>query len=723
MSPRFRFPAVFHRITVGLCAGLMLLAALPTAASEARFAFSVNDLDASLASYRVDPQTGFLRFLRYYPLGKSTPTVVVDPSGQFVLATSQSVDRLFVFRLDRRTGELRAVEGSPFATGGRSPFQVVFHPNGRILYMAHRFAGVGAYLFDVMTGAITALEGSPYRAGERTRSLVVHPSGRLLYAMNAHSNDISAYRIDPRTGVLTALPGFPVTVGEMGQIDYLAQEIQDVPDTAGGLPYHMSSDPAGHFLFVTNAASANISVFRIDAQSGALKEVAGSPFFTGFNPYSSTVDPSGNRLYVTRPRDDVIAVFDIDAETGRLREVPGSPFASGGDKPAYVTFTQDGRRAYVNNMESNDIVQMAVDRTTGALSVVEAVKTRSAPWAFTLASGEPPAPRQERLYASRLRGEKGELTILSETLKPLASAASGGRAMAALVRPGEAYAYTANVDDGTVTTFVIDASGPGLKAAGEVVTGQHPSALATDVNGWYLYVPNRDDDTLSVYYIDPDTGEPKPVRGSPVKAGDEPVAVTLDPASRYAFVVNRGSNNVSVYRYRTNVTPLYFESLRHGSPFATGRLPEDLAVDPTGRYAYVANAGDDTISAYRIHHLTGALSALPGSPFKAGRHPLALAAHPDGRHLLVANRDSRDIRLYRIEKQLGAIAPFGKPLKLPLTPKGLWLSVSGDKGYVLSADGRYLLRFAFDAASGGMRLLDNRRLAIPVTDLVLLSRP
>ncbi len=704
----------------------LLAVAAPVPAAEQRFAFSVNDLDASLASYRVDPQTGHLRFLRYYPLGKSTPTVVVDPSGRFVLATSQSVDRVYVFRLDRLSGTLHPVSGSPFVTGGRAPFQILFHPSGRYLYMAHRFAGVGAYAFDPETGAVSALAGSPYPAGQRTRSIVLHPNGRLLYALNAYSNDLSAYAVEPRTGALKALPGFPVRVGEMGQIDYLAQQMQDVPDSAGGLPYHLTADPAGRFLFITNAASANISVFRVDAGSGAVVEVPGSPFFTGFNPYSATVDPAGKRLYVTRPRDNLVAVHRLDGATGRLTPVAGSPFTSGGEQPAFVTFSRDGRRAYVNNMASNDIAQMAVDPASGTLSVEEVVKTRSAPWFFTLADGDtPPPPRPPRVYAARAARSSaaGELALLTPALETLARATSGGQPSAVVVNPVNAFAYTTNADTGSVTTYRVDEKRPALAAIAQTPAGAEPLAAATDVNGWYLYVANHGDDSLSVYYLDPEeAGKPKPVRGSPVTTGKAPVAVRLDPASRYAFVVNQGSDNVSVYRYRTNVTPLYFESVRYGSPFATGHEPSDLVVDPTGRYAYVANAGDDSLSAYRIHHQTGALSALPGSPFATGRRPVALAAHPSGDFLYVANAGSRGLQRYRIEKALGAVARDGAPLALPVVPKALRMDADGGHLSVLAADGRRVLTYAV-AADGTLRLQTDGRPERPLSDFVFVSRP
>jgi DNA-binding beta-propeller fold protein YncE len=52
-----------------------------------------------------------------------------------------------------------------------------------------------------------------------------------------------------------------------------------------------------------------------------------------------------------------------------------------------------------------------------------------------------------------------------------------------------------------------------------------------------------------------------------------------------------------------------------------------VAVDPTGRFAYVANAASDNVSAYRIG-TNGALTPVPGSSFAAGITPRSVAITP-----------------------------------------------------------------------------------------------
>jgi 6-phosphogluconolactonase len=49
---------------------------------------------------------------------------------------------------------------------------------------------------------------------------------------------------------------------------------------------------------VANVYSNNVSAFTINPSTGALTEIAGSPFAAGMMPRSVVVDPSGKFAYV-----------------------------------------------------------------------------------------------------------------------------------------------------------------------------------------------------------------------------------------------------------------------------------------------------------------------------------------------------------------------------------------------------------------------------------------
>src|SRR5262249_44333261 len=58
-----------------------------------------------------------------------------------------------------------------------------------------------------------------------------------------------------------------------------------------------------------------------------------------------------------------------------------------------------------------------------------------------------------------------------------------------------------------------------------------------------------------------------------------------------------------------------------GSPFPAGSTPRSAAVDPSGKFLYVANfafPAPGNVSGYTINSSSGALTAIPGSPFATG---------------------------------------------------------------------------------------------------------
>lgn len=710
----------WRRFVAGGISVLLLAAAAPLAA--AGFAYGVNGDDFSLSTYRVGDD-GSLRHLGHMPIHKAPSMVVSDPSGRFVVAVSSTHDTLMVFRRDPVSGALTSVPGSPFATGARSPFSISFHPSGRFVYLGGRFSGVSALSFDPQTGAVKPLPGSPFPAQRRTRKVKVHPSGKFLYASNAYSNSVSAYRIDQHSGALSQLPGSPYSVGDFGKFDYLSMGMADVPPEAGGLPHDLDIDPQGRFVFVANKAGASVSVFAIDPASGKLTTVPGSPFFTGFSPYRLAVDPAGRFLYVTLWTTGELSAMSIDRNTGRLTPIKGSPFPLDSLTPVAINFNKDGSQVYVSNYDGNEIILLDVDQDSGAVQRRSSLMTRLGPWWLTLVDGSG-AVKTPRLFATLGKAGVGRLADGKNGLELANTSSSLGIATAMAVAPDGRHAYALNRQQGTLASFAIDAATGDLTPlpGGVVPAGPGASDLAIDVNGWYLYTVNADSDSMAIFFLEPETGLPELVRGSPRETGRRPVAIAVDPAARYTFVANAGSGDVSVYRYVNNVSPLMFEGRKYGSPFAAGKEPRDIVVEPTGHFAYTANAGSNDIGAFAIQRKTGALSAMPGSPFKAGERPVSLAAHPNGRLLFVANAGSQEVGIYRIEAVLGALQQQGS-LSLPVAPKALRLSPAGDLLYVLAEDGHRLLSYTVDAGTGQLAPAEDRRLSQELTSLMPVALP
>ena len=132
--------------------------------------------------------------------------------------------------------------------------------------------------------------------------------------------------------------------------------------------------------------------------------------------------------------------------------------------------------------------------------------------------------------------------------------------------------------------------------------------------------------------------------------------------ANFVYVANFGDNTISAYRIGESgaLTPVT------GSPFpALG--PFSVAADPFGRFLYVANTNFNTVSAYRIGE-KGTLTPVAGSPFPAGFGPFSVTVDPLGRFVYVPNLGSGNVSGYRIGKN-GAFKPIeGSPFQAGLNP-------------------------------------------------------
>ena len=140
--------------------------------------------------------------------------------------------------------------------------------------------------------------------------------------------------------------------------------------------------------------------------------------------------------------------------------------------------------------------------------------------------------------------------------------------------------------------------------------------------------------------------------------------MAVDPVGKFAYVANYGSNNVSAYAIdATNgaLTPV------KGSPFAAGIGPYSVTVYPSGKFAYVASLGSDNIYGFAIDATSGALRSLPGSPFAEGYGPVGLIIAPNGRFAYAPNQGDNgggNISAYSIDSTRGALTPVtGSPFK------------------------------------------------------------
>jgi 6-phosphogluconolactonase (cycloisomerase 2 family) len=194
----------------------------------------------------------------------------------------------------------------------------------------------------------------------------------------------------------------------------------------------------------------------------------------------------------------------------------------------------------------------------------------------------------------------------------------------------------------------------------------------------FLYVANSDVNNVSGYQIQAN-GSLKPVPGSPFASGKWPASVTVDPVGHFLYTANMGDDTV------TNFTIGWNGTLTLLANYSAGTMPKALSVDAVRRLLYVTDLDGvgipfdggpvDHVTVFRIN-VNGTLRPVPGSPFPAGFSALAVQAVPMGGFVYVGNAGGQEestetISAYSV-LSTGTLVPVtGSPFRDGESPQSL----------------------------------------------------
>ena len=255
------------------------------------------------------------------------------------------------------------------------------------------------------------------------------------------------------------------------------------------------------------------------------------------------------------------------------------------------------------------------------------------------------------------------------------------------------FLYAANSGENSISAYKIGGTG-GLAPLGKTWAGMAPVSVAVDPFGRFVYVANLGNElspppqpsNVSSFRI-AKNGTLAPVIGSPFLSGILPIAVVADPFGRYVYVANSGTHeldteNIAGYRVAQNGALKRLND----SPFANGEGPESAAMDPWGRFLYVANFFDEVLSVYRIAG-NGNLTPVVGSPFATTPASSIVVVDPQGRFLYVANSFEPAISVYRIAAN-GALTQLpGSPFHVETEPDSMVIDLTGRFLYLANETG------------------------------------
>ena len=198
---------------------------------------------------------------------------------------------------------------------------------------------------------------------------------------------------------------------------------------------------------------------------------------------------------------------------------------------------------------------------------------------------------------------------------------------------------------------------------------------------------------VSMFTVDSCKGDFTPTAPASIATGyaapqSSAEKMVADPLGRFAYVANLVSNasdaaTISMYTINSSNGVL---TATVPATVPTGFFPQDIAIDPLGRFVYTANSDDSSVSMFTVNQSTGVLTpAIPASVSTAisGEllsDPSFLTVDPSGRFLYVTVSLSNGaaVFMYNINQTNGLLTPTtpatvytgGIPFQVVVAPSG-----------------------------------------------------
>ncbi|WP_229216381.1 lactonase family protein [Dyadobacter sp. 3J3] len=319
-----------------------------------------------------------------------------------------------------------------------------------ILYIGtYTQKGEGIYVYDFDRSTMSFKELQVLTNKNSPSFLEFHPNKKFLYSANEDNNTISSYKIDQVTAKLTPI---------------------NEKSSVGKGPCHVSVDPKGRFIYVSNYGSGLLAVYLLNAD-GSIGELADQIQDKGSasqKPHMHSVIPSadGKFIYASDLGIDRIMVYMVDQKTGKL--TPGAvPYAEvkAGDGPRHFAIHPNGNFGY-SACELNSVVNVfQIVKNTGALVPIESVSML-------------PADFKGKSFAADIH-----------------------------FSPDGKFLYASNRGHESIVVYAVDAKTGKLTTVGFPEThGKHPRNFMVDAKGELVIVTNRDNNNVVFFKRNAETG-------------------------------------------------------------------------------------------------------------------------------------------------------------------------------------------------------------------------
>jgi 6-phosphogluconolactonase len=322
------------------------------------------------------------------------------------------------------------------------------------------------------------------------------------------------------------------------------------------------------------------------------------------------------------------------------------------------------------------------------------------------------------IYAYRFNPDTAELTAIglaAETTNPSFLA----------VHPNHRFLYAVNETpnykgqkSGAVSAFAIDRATGKLTLLNEVASrGADPCYITVDKTGKFVLVANYTGGSVAVFPVleDGRLGEASAFiqhsgHGANPERQEGPHAHSIDlsPDDRFAIVDDLGLDETLVYKFdstKGSLTlndPQLYTTLAKADP---GAGPRHFAFHPNGKFAFVVNEMQSTVSAFSYDGSAGVLRRLQTistfpKDFSGHNDDAEIEVHPSGKFLYASNRGHDSIAVFAIDPDKGTLTLIEYAPTKGQTPRSFEIAPGGSLLFAENEKSDNIVVFRIDPKSG-----------------------
>lgn len=523
---------------------------------------------------------------------------------------------------------------------------------------------------------------------------------RYAIAAAYNGGTLSSYAVEPQTGLMR-LVDKKSSLTNASAIALRPGHDEVIALSNGGAIYQYALSARGELDYMQFAITSG----------GGLNDVV--------------VHPSGDFVYVADATDGIFQL-DFDEEGNIALMEPDDAVVSDNVNAAFtdLALSRNGKHLYAADI-NNGISRFSVGND-GSLTFEENILFVDSAWKLIA------HPKNNFLYAiERTDGYLRQYEILSDgSLKGIGSPVYFGTQLEDItINKSGSYLYISDLTSKGIWQFSIAGNGLAAKLLNDFISvpSDSPRVLKSSPVSNRIYLSDQNGAAMLAFAVT-ESGELSPMTPDRVAMDGYPIdlvfttGTALKAHTTAAYVINGSDNDISQFLMDDAGS---LTTLGDNLP-ETGNVPTAIAMHPNGKYFYVANYNDNSISQYRrvtsanLDFEVDELRKIQ-NPAIVNLNPAALAVHPSGNFLYVVSKTNGVVNTYKLKSNgeiednngIGAYMPddimeldqdtfgFSNPAAIAMDPAGrfLWVSNDDDIGVIVS--------YAIDGADGTLTKLDD----------------